>query len=43
MKHYDRADSFLYSDLCIPVTTEMNPTKHTKSTTNCGKDKLSDS
>jgi hypothetical protein len=38
-KRYDKADCFMYSDFCISVTTRKNPTRHTKSMNNCGKEK----
>jgi hypothetical protein len=41
-KCYNGAESFLYSDFCISVTTKMNQ-KNLTNMTDCGKYKLSDS
>jgi hypothetical protein len=40
MKHYDKAQSFTDSDVCISVTTTMNLTELKQNMTDCGKGKL---
>jgi hypothetical protein len=42
-KRHDKAESCMYSDFYISVTTKMNPVRHTKNKTDYWQYKLSDS